>query len=229
MRNTIAMDVSEIGVVIPAYNAGSTLQGVIDALCGIGFSRDHIVVVDDGSCDNTAEILRSSDVQSIFHVYNKGKGAALKTGFEYMGKRSLQGVVTLDADGQHRIQDIPLLLAQKHEYDMVIGTRSDVTVMPSLRLLVNRITSLVISIMSRARIPDVQCGFRYISMPVLKCIRLRTNHYQTESELVYRAFRRRFRVGFVKVATLYDTERSYIDPMIDTLRFIVMAVRLLWH
>ena len=228
-RNTIAMDVNEIGAVVPAYNAGTTIQGVIDALCGVGFSKDHIVVVDDGSRDSTAEVLRSSGVQSVFHTHNRGKGAALKTGFKYMIGLSLQGVITLDADGQHSIQDIPMLLEQRSGYDMVIGTRSDVTGMPLLRMLVNRVTSLVISVLSQARIPDVQCGLRYISMTVLKCIRLDTNRYQTESELVYKALRKNFHIGFVKVATRYNAERSYIHPLIDTVRFIVMAVRFLWR
>ena len=228
-RNTIAMDVSEVGVVIPAYNAGSTIQGVIEALYGIGFSKGHIVVVDDGSYDDTAEVLCRSGVQCIVHTHNQGKGAALKTGFKYMDKQSFRGVITLDADGQHRVQDIPMLLQHHLEYDMIIGTRVDVTMMPLLRVLVNRITSLVISLLSQKLIPDVQCGFRYISMQVLRCIRLCTNRYQTESELVCRALRKHYRVGFVKVTTVYDTERSYIDPIFDTVRFIAMAVRLLWR
>jgi glycosyltransferase involved in cell wall biosynthesis len=228
-QGTIDMDVSETGVVIPAYNAESTIRDVIEALCNIGFTKDKIIVVDDGSGDQTADALRSRGIAVLCHEQNRGKGAALKTGFQYAKERSLTGVVTIDADGQHQAGDIPLLLENRRNYDLVIGTRYDMRTMPFVRKVVNRITSLVISILSHAYIPDVQCGLRYIRMTLLDRITLRTNRYQTESELVYRAMRAHFRVGFVPVGTFYDSEKSYIHPLIDTVRFILMAVGFLWR
>ncbi|MBN2620113.1 glycosyltransferase family 2 protein [candidate division WOR-3 bacterium] len=223
------MDVSETGVVIPAYNAESTINNVIAALRGIGFRKEEIIVVDDGSCDLTADIVRSNGVGMIRHEQNKGKGAALKTGFHYAKEHSLTGVVTIDADGQHQIRDIPSLLEHRRDYDLIIGTRCDMRTMPFVRKVVNRITSLVISVLSQAHVPDVQCGLRYIRMTLLDRITLHTNRYQTESELVYRALRAHFRVGFVPVATHYNTEKSYIHPFIDTIRFTLMAVGFLWR
>lgn len=223
------MDVSETGVVIPAYNAESTIISLIEALCGIGFGKKKIIVVDDGSRDRTADVVRSSGVFVIYHERNRGKGAALKTGFRCAKERSLAGVVTIDADGQHRVGDIPLLLEHHHAYDLIIGTRRDMRSMPLARRAVNRITSLVISIFSQGYVPDVQCGLRYITTALLDRVALRTNHYQTESELVYKALRGHFRVGFVPVATLYDREKSYIHPLIDTVRFILMAIGFLWR
>jgi len=229
MWGKIDVDVSEIGVVIPAYNAGSTIHGVVKDLCSVGFIKDRIFIVNDGSNDNTALILRSGGVQSVSHPHNRGKGSALKTGFEYARGRSLKGVVTIDADGQHRAEDILMLLKYKNDFDMILGTRFDVVTMPYLRRLVNRTTSLVISVLSGAYVPDVQCGLRYIGMQVLDRINLCTNRYQTESELVYKAFRYNFRIGFVPVSTVYDTEKSHIHPVFDTIRFIVMAVGFLWR
>lgn len=223
------MDVREIGVVIPAYNAELTIQGVVHALCNLGFMKNRIIVVNDGSDDNTVELLRTSGVQVVSHAHNRGKGSALKTGFKHACEQSFKGVVTIDADGQHRVEDILQLLKCSHMYDVVIGARDDVETMPYIRWLVNRITSLVISVLAGLSIPDVQCGLRYIGMNVLHSITLHTDRYQSESELVYKAIRHQFSVGFVSVTTVYDKETSYIHPVFDTIRFIIMAVRFLWR
>ncbi|MBN2621620.1 glycosyltransferase family 2 protein [candidate division WOR-3 bacterium] len=220
---------SETGVVVPAYNAEATIRDVVDALCSIGFAKDHIIVVNDGSRDRTEDVVRTCGVVSLSHVHNVGKGAALKTGFDYARKHSFTGVITLDADKQHSVQDILVFLKHRNECDIVLGTRYDMRAMPWLRRLVNRTTSLVISILARSYVPDVQCGLRYIATRVLEHIELRTNRYQTESELVCKALRRGFPVGFVPVTTAYNKERSYINPFVDTVRFIFMAVRFLWQ
>jgi hypothetical protein len=101
--------------------------------------------------------------------------------------------------------------------------------MPFLRRLVNRTTSLVISLFADAYVPDVQCGFRYVSLGMLDHITLRTNHYQTESEMIFKAVRTGYRIGFFPVATVYGSETSYIRPFIDTVRFICMAAGFLWR
>lgn len=223
------MDVSDTGVVIPALNAEKTIQHVLSGLFDIGFAKEHIFVIDDGSVDKTSEKVRACGVRLVRHSRNQGKGAALKTGFSCACTGSLEAVITMDADGQHRIHDIGLFLEHAHEYDLIIGTRLDVTTMPWLRCVVNRMTSLVISLLSKAYVPDVQCGFRYCKLRLFDRIILRTNQYQTESELVHKALRYHYRVGFVPVTTVYNKERSYIHPVIDTLRFIGMTVGFLWQ
>jgi hypothetical protein len=75
----------------------------------------------------------------------------------------------------------------------------------------------------------VQCGFRYVDLKIFRQVYLKTNNYQTESEMVIKAARYKYKIGFVPISTIYSGEKSYIDPVIDTLRFINMAVRFLWR
>jgi hypothetical protein len=83
--------------------------------------------------------------------------------------------------------------------------------------------------LSGIRTTDVQCGFRYLDLKIFDKVDLKTNNYQTESEMVIKAARHNYRVGFVPVTTIYGDEKSYINPLIDTARFVKMAVRFLWR
>lgn len=223
------MGIEDIGVVIPALNAERTITPLLDKLIKLGFRPEHIIVVDDGSQDRTAELASARKVTVTRHKKNYGKGAALKSGFEVARSKGLSGVFTVDADGQHLVDDIKRFLKKCKQYDLVLGVRWYQAGMPFIRWLVNRITSLVISVLSRRYIPDVQCGFRFIELNIFDHITLQTNHYQTESELVFKAIRNNYRVGFVPITTIYQAQRSYIKPFIDTLRFIKMSVGLLWQ
>jgi len=217
------------GVIIPAYNAGATIEQIIGELVKNGFKRKHIIVVDDGSIDSTGAVALRMGVQVMRHETNKGKGAALKCGFSAARQHGLEHVFTMDADGQHQVQEIHRFYAYGKDYDLCVGYRRDTGTMPFLRRLVNRTTSLVVSLFADAHVPDVQCGFRYVALNVLDHITLRTNHYQTESEMIFKALRKGYRLGFFPVATMYGDEISYIRPFIDTVRFIAMAAGFLWR
>jgi glycosyltransferase involved in cell wall biosynthesis len=223
------MDVMNIGVVIPAYNAEKTIGHLIRELIDHGFLRDNIVVVNDGSKDKTLEVANSTGVRVVHHERNRGKGAALRQGFEVARQKHFNRVVTLDADGQHRVSEIDSLLRDKNYYDIIIGVRQNNATMPLLRRGVNRIVSLIVSLLTRQCVCDVQSGFRCINMNIFDRITLKTNNYQTESELVVKALRHGYTIGFVPISTVYDTEKSYINPVVDTARFLRMVVELLWH
>jgi len=225
----LGVDLEKTGVVIPALNAEKTIGAVLDALLKYGFKKENIIVIDDGSTDQTSAVVAGFGVALLKNEKNLGKGAALKRGFEKARLMRLQGVFTLDADGQHRVEEIRNFLELCNGYDLIIGMRRDVLKMPSLRRLVNRITSLVISVLSQKSIPDVQCGFRYINLRIFERVFLKTNNYQTESEMVFKAIKNDYHIGFIPITTVYNNESSYIHPVIDTIRFIKMAVGLLWH
>ncbi len=223
------MRLNDIGIVIPAYNAEKTLGNIVKELIDVGFERKKIIVVDDGSHDKTSLVANSYGVELIKNIKNSGKGAALNNGFQKAIAMGLKMVFTLDADGQHQVKDIKNFFPVIELYDLVIGTRlKKSTDMPLLRRIVNRITSLVISLLGRNYIPDVQSGFRLVNLEMFKKINLKTKNFQTESELVYRAIKNHYCVGFVPITTLYNSERSYIMPFTDTVRFINMAIRFLW-
>jgi glycosyltransferase involved in cell wall biosynthesis len=223
------VELGDIGVVIPAYNVEQRIKPLIQQIEDFGFKKENIIIVDDGSTDGTAEHVERSGVTPVRHAENRGKGAALKTGFSIARSRNLRGVVTLDADGQHLVIEIARFLEKEATYDMIIGYRRTTKRMPVLRKLTNRTTSLIISLLSRQYVPDVQCGFRYINLKVFDCVVLRTDNYQTESEMIVKSIRYKFRIGSVPVSTVYKDEESHIRPFIDTLRFVAMAVRFFWH
>ncbi len=214
---------------IPAYNAERSIRRIIEELIAAGFERSNIILVDDGSKDRTATIGRELKVNVLVNEKNMGKGFSLNRGFQEAKSKGFKKVFTLDADGQHRVADIKKFLKIKDRYDLIIGMRlQNSPDMPFIRWLVNRVTSLVISLLSKKYIPDVQSGFRLLDLKIFNRITLKTKNFQTESELVYKAVKNGYRVGFVPIITLYDSEKSYIMPVIDTIRFINMAIRFLW-
>ena len=224
------MDLKHTGAVIPAYNAERTIVSVIKGLSEYGFRHENIIVVDDGSTDMTAELSKKQGITLLSHEKNVGKGAALKSGFEHARKRNLRKVFVIDADAQHDVAEIDTFVKANGCYDMTIGERTEIfKKMPLDRLLTNRTVNLVVSLLSGVRTKDVQCGFRYIDLKILESIILQTNIYETESEMVIKAAWKKFRVGFVPVSTIYGSEKSHINPFVDTLRFIRMAVRFLWR
>lgn len=224
------VDLSKIGIVIPAYNAEKTVGSLVRELIGYGFKKENVIVVDDGSQDRTAEAADQAGAKVIKNGQNRGKGFALRRGFEEAEAKKLERVITLDADGQHRVSEITGFLKNARNYELLIGTRVvGHDRMPFLRDLVNRSTSLVISLLGQGYVPDVQSGYRLIDLKLLRKFRLRTNNFQTEAELVCKAARSGCRIGFTPITAVYDGERSYIRPMIDTIRFVNMAVRFLWR
>ncbi|UCF71443.1 MAG: glycosyltransferase family 2 protein [candidate division WOR-3 bacterium] len=224
------MDLREIAVIIPAYNAEKTIGGVIEKLIQCGFGKKNIIVVNDGSTDSTGDIAGKYGVALVEHEVNRGKGAALKSGIAHAWKENLGKALVVDADGQHNVSEAMGFLKMNGKYDITIGERRDILRrMPLDRRLTNKVVNLVVSLLSGVRTADVQCGFRYIDLRIFERIQLQTNRYETESEMVIKAAQRKYRIGFVPVSTIYDNERSHIDPLVDTMRFINMAVRLLWH
>jgi glycosyltransferase involved in cell wall biosynthesis len=222
------VDVYQCGVVIPAYNAEHTISNVLENLIDFGFNRDNIVVVNDGSVDATSSVARRYGVQVVDHNTNKGKGAALKAGINIMHMMDVPGVFTIDADGQHRVEEIGNFIPMTETYDIIIGRRREEDPMPVLRRFVNKITSLITSVIVHTRIHDVQCGFRFVSFDVLKRVSLKTDHYETETEIVVKAIRSRYRVTSVPIATVYDNQHSHIQPFADTCRFACMMIGFLW-
>lgn len=224
------MDLSKTAVVIPAYNAAKTIGRVIGQLVDRGFKRENIIVINDGSTDWTAEVVRGSAVALIDREKNRGKGAALKAGIGLARRMGLDRAFVIDADGQHDVSDMARFLEQNGDYEILIGERQDVLRrMPLARRLTNRTVNLVVSLLSGVRTTDVQCGLRYLDLGIFDEMGLKTNRYEMESEMVIKAGQRNYRVGFVPVHTIYGHEMSHIHPLADTMRFLGMAVRSLWR
>lgn len=224
------MDLNKIGAVIPAYNAERTIGRLIQDLLSFGFKKDNVIVIDDGSQDKTAETAEECGVKVLKNNKNTGKGWVLNQGFDEARKKGLQKVVTMDADGQHRVNELNEFLSAHSDFDVIIGSRrKDRARMPISRKFTNRTTSLVISLLSSCYIPDVQSGYRLIDLKIFDRVRLRTRNFQTESELACKSARAGYKIGSVPVSSVYGDEISYILPLKDTLRFIRTAVGFLWR
>lgn len=223
----MALDEIKPVVLLPAYNEGKWIGDVISQIKA-SYPGIQILVVDDGSRDDTAEIARKAGAEVIRHRNNMGKGASLRTGFHYVLENCCADVViTMDADGQHNPAELDRFLDRYRKCGeaLIIGNRmNNPSGMPLVRWIINKVTSGIISMIVGIRIPDVQCGYRLIDTDVLKRIDLVTSRYDTEAELVVRAARSGFRIGWVEIDTTYRDEVSYINPFVDTVRFI----RLLW-
>ncbi len=190
-----------------------------------------VYVVDDGSTDMSGEAARKAGATLLRHPDNRGKGAALKTGFaRILAEDKWDAVVILDGDGQHDSSEIPRFVScsQHANYDIVVGDRmGDVRPMPFRRKATNFLCSQVLSALTRQRIRDTQCGFRLIKTKTLKDLVLKTSQFDTESEMLLQAAANGARIGNLSIVTIYGAEKSSVHPVLDTWRFIRLAGRFL--
>lgn len=212
---------------IPALDAEDTVGLVVT---GTLKYLERVVVVDDGSSDGTAEVARRAGAEVISHVKNLGKGAALRTGFEYALKDGCDAVVTLDADTQHDPAEIPKLIeAAKGGAGIVVGCRlKDRGKIPPARYYTNMVGVKCFSWMSRNRLEDSQSGFRLYTAGVLKGMKYASSGFETESELLIRAGRRGFKIANVPVRAIYDEQilsRSHFRAVRDTYRICILFLR----
>ena len=217
-------------VVIPAYNASQTISQLIHRI-SIYHPQEDIIVVDDGSEDQTYEKAMRTDAAVLKHRRNRGKGEALKTGFNYATEKGYNNVITLDADLQHDpafIHDF-VHQVQSMNSDIVVGTREmNLKIMPFLNLLSNRLTSIIVSVFTGKIIKDTQSGYRLTNVKVFDSLDLKSKKYDLESEIILKAARKGFRIDSVWISTIYTGGKSFISPLADTLRFIVLLWRSLW-
>lgn len=217
---------SQACAVIPGYNAAQTIAPLVHQVRRLGLD---VVVVNDGSTDQTARLAMEAGATVISHVHNRGKGLALRTGFGFALQGAYATIVTLDGDGQHDPSEIPNLLAalDGKAVGIVVGHRLAYPgTMPRIRRLTNQAMSLVVSWLARQSIPDSQCGFRAIRRTVLEGIGLSACRFELETELLLAATRSGWSIASVPVRSIYHAHRSYIHPILDGIRFIGLIGRL---
>ena len=164
------------------------------------------------------------------HKRNKGKGEALKTGFRYALEKNYHALITMDADLQHDPESIPDFIRMADSTPgIIIGTRKrNLEIMPFARWLTNNLTSAIVSVLSGQSTRDSQSGYRLIWTHVLKDLKLESKKYDLESEMLIKAKRRGFKIDQVPIKTIYGEGKSFINPLVDTGRFIKLMWRSLW-
>jgi glycosyltransferase involved in cell wall biosynthesis len=220
------MDKSKIAAVIPAYNEEKHIGDVVRRTRQM---LDNVLVVDDGSGDKTAERARDAGAEVIVHEQNRGKGETIKTGLRHWLDRQFDFVIILDADGQHRPEEIDRFIAAAVSADepkLILGNRmNDISSMPLVRRIVNRWMSQRISALCGQGIPDTQCGFRMLHRELIPELLGGAARFDYETEILIVASRKRFRIGSVPISTVYSDEVSSIHPVRDTLRFFKLMRR----
>ncbi len=209
---------------IPAYNEAARVGQIVQ--CALKYVP-MVVVIDDGSSDGTAGSAALAGAKVVVHKVNQGKGAALNSGFAYAVQRNVRAAITLDADGQHDPEEIPLFIAafEAGEGDIIIGQRT-FSKMPVVRQLGNRTgTWLLTKAMGQAG-PDNQSGYRLLSYEVLRTIRPSSARFEAEVEILLRAQLAGFRIGWVPIKTIYADEVSHFRPVHDSILFLKMVWRI---
>src|SRR5213079_867823 len=190
---------------------------------------DHILVIDDGSSDQTAHRAREAGAEVLIHDQNRGKGEAIKTGLGHWCAREVTWAILLDSDGQHLPEEIDRFIAaaaSATEPTFFIGNRmNDTARMPFVRRVVNRYMSSEISRVCGQRIPDTQCGFRMVHRQMVPDLLGGAHRFDYETEVLIIASRKGYRIESVPITTVYSDEVSKIHPLRDALRFIKLMRR----
>jgi len=207
----------KILALIPAYNEEERIGKVVNKT----LKYCDVIVIDDGSMDDTGKRAEEKGAFVIKHEKNRGKGDALITGFNYALKNNYDIIITLDADGQHDPSEIPNFLKKIDKYDIIIGAR-DFKEMPFPRSISNTITTFLLSLRTHQKIGDSQSGYRLIKTEVLRGLDFKTERFILESELLVRA---KCRIGNVRIKTIYAGEKSHINNLRDTIKFIKFLIQ----
>jgi len=210
--------------IIPAYNEGRHIARVVRGVLEL---LPEVVVIDDGSGDDTAQRAESAGADVIRHPQNRGKGRALQTGFDYASRQGYDAVVALDADCQHDPAELPKFLSalSGRDGDIILGSRMENPVgMPWVRRWTNRITSFVLSRLAGQVITDSQSGYKAVTTEVLRQVRPSRAGFDAESEFLVQASWLGFRIAEVPIRTIYGQEVSSISPVLDTWRFLRLCL-----
>jgi len=198
----------KLAILIPAYNEARTIGRVIQQVTKVQLPgiEKHVIVVDDGSSDNTKEIARSRGALVISHMLNRGVGGALGTGFEAALRLGADVVVTFDADGQHAPEDIKNVIEPIRSglADVVIGSRMiDPGGMPWTRQVANHLANWITWALLASRTTDSQSGLRAFSRPAAGRIRITTSKYEVNSEMCGEVRRLHLRSVDVPIKAIY--------------------------
>lgn len=211
-----------VAVLIPAHNEAHTIRAIVE---GAARHAERVVVIDDGSTDGTSACLDGVRVEVIRHDQNGGKGRRLSEGLQHCFTTGADAVVTLDADGQHDVDDIPKLIAAATPDVLVLGDRTDdMARMPSSRSKANRVAGFFVSWACRQALRDTQCGMRLYPREAMQRITLDQRdrqHFVFETAVLMHAAEAGVRFVWVPIAARYQGfvhRPSHFRPVWDIVR-----------
>jgi glycosyltransferase involved in cell wall biosynthesis len=188
-------------VVIPAHNEAKHIKQVVQQAkeyC------QNIIVVDDGSNDNTSQLAKEAGALVLKDIINLGKGAALKTGCDYAFRNGASKVIAMDADGQHHAESIPLFKKALEDNDIVFGFRTNSQVMPLVLKFGNWFINTTSRFLYKIDLKDTQCGYRAFTSKAYNKIRWQAPDYSMESEMISKVGRYKLKYTEVPIQTIYS-------------------------
>jgi glycosyltransferase involved in cell wall biosynthesis len=216
-------DASDVSVVIPAYNEGQAISSVVGALAAAAAWRE-IIVVDDGSRDDTASQAQRAGASVVRHPYNKGNGAAVKSGIR---RATGQYVLIVDGDGQHQPEDAQRLIAHLGEYDLVIGARSRSTQATQARRFGNGALNQFASYLTGRDIPDLTSGFRAARREYLReFLHLLPNGFSTPTTTTLAFIKAGYNVTFEPIEARPRVGHSKIRLARDGAKFFMIILKI---
>jgi len=216
------MDRRDITIVIPAYNEENGIENVLNSIQKLGGDY-KLLVVDDGSTDNTYEVVKKTGIDIIRHKNNKGYGAALKTGLR---NANTNVVLFIDGDGQHDSADVERIAEHMDEYDMVVGARNKNSEISLLRRPGKKILAITANYLSGHHIPDLNSGFRAIKKDkAMEFMHILPNTFSFTTTITLAFLKSGYDIKYVPIQTVKRVGSSKIKPFRDGFRFIMLIIR----
>jgi UDP-N-acetylglucosamine---dolichyl-phosphate N-acetylglucosaminyltransferase len=208
-------------IIIPGLNEEKYIGTVLRK---VSKYTNNIIVIDDGSTDKMSQIAQKFTSHVLTHSINLGKGAALKTGCEYaFTKLKAQAVIFMDSDDQHDPEELGQFYFALKTSDVVFGVRSFNEKMPLIRIMMNRLASVVIFFLFGSYIPDIPSGYKAITKKAYKKLAWDSSDYSVEMEIASRTAKYKIPFTTVQIKTIYhDFDRGM--TILDTLRMITKIV-----
>lgn len=224
MHSPLKKDYQSLSIVLPAKNEAQNLSSLLPKLSSM-FADAEIIVVNDGSTDNTRTICEQIGVKTINNPYSKGNGAAIKSGARAATREFL---VFMDADGQHRPEDIPRLLEKLLDgYDMVVGARDKNAQASIARAVANSIYNRFASWMVKHSILDLTSGFRIVrTNKFRKFLSILPNGFSYPTTITMAFFRSGLSVGYLPIETQKREGKSHIRIIQDGVRFFLVIFKI---
>ena len=208
--------------VIAAYNEQAHIKSVVQETKK---HVDEVVVVDDGSKDNTKELAKEAGAAVLSHIINLGKGAALKTGCDYALENGAGSIIAIDADAQHNPKDIPRFLGSLKGCEVVLSYRQYSEAMPPILKFGNHFINKTIKFLYGLEIKDSQCGYRAFTANAYKKLRWKASDYSIESEMIAKIGKYKLSYKEIPIETVYS-DKYKGTTVLDGIKIVLNL--LLW-
>lgn len=192
---------NKLFIIIPAHNEGKRIVSVLSKVKK--YAKD-IIVVDDGSTDDTFKQASKVKVTVLRHVVNLGKGAAIITGADYAVQKGAETLIFMDADGQHEPKDIPRFIDAIKGKDIVFGSRKKSRSMPAVLRFGNGFINTAIRVLYGVKLTDTQSGYRALTAKAYKQVKWKSNDYRMESEMLVNVGKNNLRYKEIFIKTIYS-------------------------